>query len=287
MTVSVLDVLARATGVYWGEGRGADDFVARVVLTDGGHGTVTLEYEAWSRTHGLLHAEAARLCRADGGVTLVATSDGSGDTMAFREGEPGVFGSTGPQRVGLVITSDDESLTFSWWWPDEGGALREQSRARVHAMRPVVPPPPLPGDVPPDADAPPAAAAPADAVAPPVTVPWPGIVVLSGSGTAVVAQRLAERLSRAAVVRTDLFDKAVLGSEAGAPDPVLRHAIAVAVARGYAATGHPVILHGTSARPDHERLVDALLAADLAPVRLVDVSDGEDYSEVARRLIED
>jgi NAD(P)-dependent dehydrogenase (short-subunit alcohol dehydrogenase family) len=68
---------------------------------------------------------------------------------------------------------------------------------------------------------------------------------------------------------------------------VLRHAIAVAVVRGYAASGHPVILHGATARPDHEQLVAELEQAGLAPVRLVDVADGEDYGEVARRLIED
>lgn len=277
--MSLLDQLALATGVYWGHGSGPDDFVARVSLADGGAGTLTLEYEAWSHEHGLQHAEAARLGRADGGVTLVATSDGSGDTLVFREGEPGVFGSTGPDRVGLVITMDDESLTFSWWWPDDGGGLREQSRAQVRAMRPVVPAPPLPGQVettqiasPPDAD--------------PVQVPWPGIVVLSGAGTGVVAQRLAERLSRAAVVRTDLFDTAVRGSEASVPDPVLRRAIAVAVVRGYARAGHPVIVHGRAARPEQQVLLAELTAAGLSPVRLVDVAEGEDYGEVARRLIE-
>jgi len=283
--VSVLDLLAQASGVYWGRGTGPDEFVARVSLTDAGDGSVVVEYEAWSHEHGLQHAEAARLGRVDDGVTLVATSDGTSDTMVFREGEHGVFGSTGPARVGLVITVDDDDLTFSWWWPDEGGHLREQSRAVMSPVRPTVTAPSLPGQVP-DVRA----DSPADQAAAPgassVAVPWPGIVVLAGPGTGVVAQRLAERLSRAAVVRTDLFDKAVRGNQAGAPDPVLRHAISVAVVRGYAVAGHPVIVHGGADRSDHEQLVAELEDAGLAPVRLVDVEDGEDYGEVARRLIE-
>ena len=283
--MSILDLLVEASGVYWGRGTGPDPFVARVSLTDAGDGTLVMEYEAWSHDHGLQHAEAARLGRVDDGVTLVATSDGASDTMVFREGEHGVFGSTGPERVGLVITADDDDLVFSWWWPDEGGDLREQSRAVMSPVRPTVTAPPLSGpapDVPVVSPAVPAAAAGAS----PVTVPWPGIVVLAGPGTGVVAQRLAERLSRAAVVRTDLFDKAVRGNQAGAPDPVLRHAISVAVVRGYAAAGHPVIVHGAADRSDHEQLVVELEDAGLAPVRLVDVEDGEDYGEVARRLIE-
>ena len=283
--MSILDLLAEASGVYWGSGTGPDAFVARVSLTDAGDGTLVMEYEAWSHEHGLQHAEAARLGRIDDGVTLVATSDGASDTMVFREGEHGVFGSTGPERVGLVITADDDDLTFSWWWPDEGGDLREQSRAVMSPVRPTVTPPPLPGqapDVP--ADSPDASVATPHPTS--VAVPWPGIVVLAGPGTGVVAQRLAERLSRAAVVRTDLFDKAVRGNQAGAPDPVLRHAISVAVVRGYAVAGHPVIVHGAAGRSDHEQLVTELEDAGLGPVRLVDVQDGEDYGEVARRLID-
>ena len=283
--MSILDLLAGASGVYWGRGTGPDEFVARVSLTDAGDGTLVMEYEAWSHENGLQHAEAARLGRVEDGVMLVATSDGASDTMVFREGEHGVFGSTGPERVGLVITADDDDLTFSWWWPDQGGHLREQSRAVMSPMRPTVTAPPLPGqapDVRADSPGDPAAAPGASSVA----VPWPGIVVLAGPGTGVVAQRLAERLSRAAVVRTDLFDKAVRGNQAGAPDPVLRHAISVAVVRGYAVAGHPVIVHGAADRTDHEQLVAELEHAGLAPVRLVDVEDGEDYGEVARRLIE-
>jgi phage replication-related protein YjqB (UPF0714/DUF867 family) len=111
-------------------------------------------------------------------------------------------------------------------------------------------------------------------------------VVLAGNGTGVVAQRLAERLTRAAVVRTDLFDKAVRGSDAAAADPALRHRITIAVTHGYASSGHPVILHGAAARGDHAQLVDELRTTGLTPVRLVDVADGEDYGEVARRLID-
>jgi hypothetical protein len=117
------------------------------------------------------------------------------------------------------------------------------------------------------------------------TVPWPGILVLHGSGTGLVAQRLAARLTRAAVVRTDLFDRAVRGT-AGRPDPSLRQRIAVSVVQGYAATGHPVILHGASSRSEHEDLVAAISGSGLAPVQLVEIAEGEDYGEVARRLIE-
>ena len=290
MGVSVLSRLAQAKGIYWGDGTGPDEFVARVVIGAGSDGTVTVEYEAWSITNGLQHVEAARLGPDDGAVTLVATSDGSGDTMVFREGEPGVFGSTGPENVGLVITMDDQSLSIAWWWPDDGGALREQSRARVRLMRPAIAPPPMPGasGAPGSDDQPPL---PATGGAPDDTrdqlqVPWPGIVVLCGHGTGAVAQRLAGRLARCAVVRTDLFDRAVRGIEVAAPDPTLRRAIAVAVVRGYAEVGLSVILHGGAPRPDHEQLVAALSAAGLAPVRLVDVADGEDDGEVVRALIE-
>ncbi len=110
--------------------------------------------------------------------------------------------------------------------------------------------------------------------------------MLHGPSTGIVAQRLAARLTRAAVVRTDLFDRAVRGT-AGRPDPALRQRIAVSVVQGYAATGHPVILHGQSTRSEHEALVAAISGSGLAPVTLVDVAEGEDYGEVARRLIED
>jgi len=116
-------------------------------------------------------------------------------------------------------------------------------------------------------------------------VPWPGILVLDGKGTGVVAQRLAERLTRAAVLRTDLFDQAVRGIEAR-PDPGLREQVAVAVVRAYAGAAHPVILHGRSPSAEQRRLVSALTRAGLRPVRLVEVAEGESYGEVARRLIE-
>jgi hypothetical protein len=47
-----------------------------------------------------------------------------------------------------------------------------------------------------------------------------------------------------------------------------------------------VILHGAATRVEHAQLVDELRTAGLTPVRLVDVADGEDYGEVARRLID-
>jgi hypothetical protein len=386
--VSVLDRLTAAPGVYWGEGQGpgGSRFVARVALQQQADSTLTLDYEAWSPTGGLQHAESARLARTDGTVTLAATSNGGDDVMLFREGETGVFGSVGAQRVGLVISSQEQRLTFSWWWTGRDGELREQSRAVVAPMRQIVPAPPVPGaelipeepespqepeaspasessdqdelvgldsspeaatdltdepDEPDERVEPPADAALAalaalaeleelggdlDHLGPddlddagdqpksqdspaaekeeaaevraeatpdqqqpgtdgPSTVPWPGILVLHGSGTGLVAQRLAARLTRAAVVRTDLFDRAVRGT-AGRPDPALRQRIAVSVVQGYAATGHPVILHGASTRSEHEDLVAAISGSGLAPVQLVEIAEGEDYGEVARRLIE-
>jgi hypothetical protein len=313
--MSVLEHLWAMPGVFWGLGRGPNtDFVSRVAVVPQEDGSVTLDYEAWSNDEGLQHAEAMRMCRTPddtGRVVLMATSDGNDDTMTFREGESGVFGSTGLDRVGLVLVPDDGRLAFSWWWPDEDGVLSQQSHAELTLLRPLVrPPAPLGSGAPSEQPSPVAAehgasgearrgrhegAQPArqqateDGAAPPAPlpeVPWPGIVVLAGRGTGVVAQRLAERLTRAAVVRTDLFDKAVRGSDAAAADPALRHRITIAVTRGYASSGHPVILHGAAARDDHARLVDELRTTGLSPVRLVDVADGEDYGEVARRLID-
>jgi hypothetical protein len=125
----------------------------------------------------------------------------------------------------------------------------------------------------------------ADPLVEPPEVPWPGILVLDGKGTGVVAQRLAERLTRAAVVRTDLFDQAVRGNGAR-PDPELREQVALAVVRAYAAAAHPVILYGRSSSTEQRRLTEALADAGLRPVRLIEVADGESYGEVARRLIE-
>ncbi|MGL5858521.1 MAG: hypothetical protein ACRC35_09000 [Angustibacter sp.] len=444
--MSVLDRLSAAPGVYWGQGRGSGGgrFVARVLVQGHPDASVTFDYETWSPEGGLQHAESARLARTGPWVTLVATSNGGDDTMSFREGDQGVFGSVGAQRVGLIITPDGDDLAFSWWWAAKDGELREQSRAVVSPMRGVVTPPAIPGYPPsheaertpepagttmqmlpvgsatgaappspatptaaPDpstgAGAPtshplrttapaaqhdrvtwngspqsdsepveqpvwPAAAArqvafgahsapavvhsvpgavrtsdttgpdrsghdrsapdrsalgapalrhvparrstdrvpepfpatqvglapsapavpavPEDTEDRPLSVPWPGILVLHGSGTGMVAQRLAARLTRAAVVRTDLFDRAVRGT-AGHPDPALRHRIALSVVQGYAATGHPVILHGTSTLQEHQQLVDAIAVAGLSPVQLVEVFEGEDYGEVARRLIDD
>ncbi len=321
--MSVLDRLAASPGVYWGEGHGpgGGGFVARVALQRQDDASLTLDYEAWSPQGGLQHAESARLARTGGTVTLAATSNGGDDTMVFREGDPGVFGSIGQQRVGLVISTDEHRLTFSWWWTGRDGELREQSRAVVAPMRQIVPPPAVPGaaaqpqhqpneradDAPgttrmPTAeqpqdeqpqDEPPQDEpgelqpdAPVEHRAAAGSVPWPGILVLHGASTGLVAQRLAARLTRAAVVRTDLFDRAVRGT-AGRPDPALRQRIALSVVQGYAATGHPVILHGQSTRSEHEALVAAISGSGLSPVTLVDVADGEDYGEVARRLIED
>jgi hypothetical protein len=386
--MSVLDRLSATPGVYWGEGRGpaGGRFVARIELHSHDDGSLTFGYETWSPAGGLQHAESARMARTGSHVTLAATSSGDDDTMVFREGETGVFGSVGSQRVGLVITPGGEALTFSWWWTGKDGQLREQSRAVVAPMRGIVAVPDVPGHetepAPPRTAGPaerPAAAeareptlerfaglrrrgvvtgegavsrAPAlpsggaepsarvsdddragstatsrssplitranpvhgstpgfgsalgkseqpaedpradgrrpsdsDPAPAPTKVPWPGILVLHGSGTGLVAQRLAARLTRAAVVRTDLFDRAVRGT-AGRPDPALRQRIAVSVVQGYAATGHPVILHGTSSREEHEELVNAIADAGLTPVQLVEVSDGEDYGEIARRLID-
>lgn len=337
--MSVLDHLWTVPGVYWGLGQGPNsEFVSRVAVVSHEDGSVTIDYEAWSEAEGLQHAEAMVLARSTDDpdhVVLTATSDGGDDTMTFREGEAGVFGSTGRDRVGLVLVPSAGRLAFSWWWPDENGVLSQQSRAELRQLRPIVPAPPNPfgngdtavGDLDgvagePAADEPDGATlapgphddsaktedragaravvatvpeqstssrgvAEPEAARPEVPdVPWPGIVVLAGNGTGVVAQRLAERLSRAAVVRTDLFDRAVRGSEPVHADPALRHRIAVAVTHGYACSGHPVILHGGSGRADQVALADELVAAGLEPVRLVDVADGEDYGEVARRLID-
>jgi hypothetical protein len=280
--MSVLERLADIPGIYWGQGRGPDlaELSVRVAVQPGADGSVGLDYEAWAPHGGLRHAEAARLFRRGDEVLLVTTSVATGDCLTFREGEAGVFGSTGTQRVGLVLdVGPDPSLDLAWWWPGEDGALREQSRALVRRARPLVPPSP-------------AGTAPSEAVAgqvageaqAPADVPWPGILVLDGPGTGVVAHRLAERLTRAAVVRTDLFDQAVRGSAAG-PDPALRDRVAVAVVGAYAGAAHPVILHGRRSR-DQRELVDVLAAAGLRPVRLVEVAEGEGYGEVARRLIE-
>lgn len=381
--MSVLDHLIAAPGVYWGEGHGpgGGHFVARVALVVEDEHSLTFDYEAWSAEGGLHHAESARMARSGPTVVLAATSNGGDDTMLFREGDPGVFGSLGPQRVGLVIGAGDQELTFSWWWTGRDGVLREQSSATLAPMRQVVPAPAIPttdaeddapdaaeedapdaaeDDALPDAEERPDASAsrnepgppeadeprddqleqatderrherehpgddepdqpddePADelvdeppdeiddevqpsavggpgttsttpsteaSTAPP-TVPWPGILVLNGPSTGIVAQRLAARLTRAAVVRTDLFDRAVRGT-AGRPDPALRQRIALSVVQGYAATGHPVILHGASTRDEHEALAAAISRTGLSPVKLVDVAEGEDYGEVARRLIE-
>jgi hypothetical protein len=379
--MSVLDRLSATPGVYWGEGRGpaGGRFVARVELQSHPDGSLTFGYETWSPAGGLQHAESARMARTGPHVTLAATSSGDDDTMMFREGETGVFGSVGAQRVGLVITPGGDDLTFSWWWTGKDGQLREQSRAVVAPMRGVVMAPDLPGhevdsapvdlalvkpavpadlrhgpadgggpalerfaglrrrglasdaaglrtpesptrpaggerpgttaasrsattQAPPDpldearrtagsepdqsvSGSPPDARLDGSGPAIGTTVPWPGILVLHGSGTGLVAQRLAARLTRAAVVRTDLFDRAVRGT-AGRPDPALRQRIALSVVQGYAATGHPVILHGSSSREEHEELVQTIADAGLAPVQLVEVSDGEDYGEIARRLID-
>jgi hypothetical protein len=193
--MSALEHLARASGVYWGNGTGPDPFVARAALTNGADGTVTLEYEAWSSERGLEHAEVARMGLVNGVVTLVAGSADDEAAIVFHEGEQGVFGSTGPERVGLVISMDDEGLSLSWWWPDEDptvdpamdvGPLREQSRARLRPVRPIVTAPALPG-----AGVPEREAAVAASVAP-QQVPWPGVVVLQGAASAWVGQRLAD-----------------------------------------------------------------------------------------------
>jgi hypothetical protein len=295
--MSVLEQLARVPGVFWGEGTGPDraTYAVRVAVQSLPDGSVRLDYESWAPHAGLNHAEAARLFRRDEQVLLVTTSVGTGESLTFREGDAGVFGSTGPHRVGLVLgLGAPDALSLSWWWPAEDGSLREQSRALVRRCRPLTPPsgaetpavPPGGCDGPDDEGAGArreGAGADADAALDPV--PWPGIIVLDGPGTGVVAHRLAERLTRVAVVRTDLFDEAVRGMGA-APDAALRERVAVAVVGAYAGAAHPVILYRRGRSSEQRELVDVLAAAGLHPVRLVEVADGEGYGEVARRLIE-
>ena len=298
--MSVLDRLAGAPGVFWGEGHGPDGaaYAVRVAVQDLPDGSLTLDYESWAPRAGLRHAEAARLLRRGDEVLLVTTSVSTGHSLTFREGEAGVFGSTGGHRVGLVLdVGPDGALGLAWWWPAEDGTLREQSRATVPRARPLAPPSAAAAETPSDATpVPPSATRPHDESCAgdgrgagtadvEEAVPWPGILVLDGPGTGVVAHRLAERLTRAAVVRTDLFDQAVRGSAAG-PDPALRDRVAVAVVGAYAGAAHPVILHGRGSSQDQRQLVEVLTAAGLRPVRLVEVAEGEGYGEVARRLIE-
>jgi hypothetical protein len=219
--------------------------------------------------------------RSDDAVLLVATS--GVDELVFREGDLGVFGSIGRHRVGLVLDVEPpDTIALAWWWPDASGTLRQQSRAELSRCRALVPPPAV--DV--VAERPdPGAAAAGPAPGSPVEVPWPGILVLDGPRAGIVAQQLAERLTRAAVVRTDLFDQAVRGGQA-APDPAVRERVAVAVVRAYAEAGLPVLLHGRGGSAVQRALVGALADAGLRPVRLVEVADGEGYGEVARRLIQ-
>jgi hypothetical protein len=297
--MSVLDRLLACPGVFWGEGHGADRgaLTVRVAVRTQNDGSVTLDYEAWAVQGGLRHAEATRMYRSDGAVLLVASSvDGSG-RLTFREGDPGVFGSVGGHRVGLVLDVDPpDTIALAWWWPDAHGTLRQQSRAQLRLCRPLAAAPAAPagvGDGVPNSG--PDAVAGAGGSRLPASreeivsasgeAPWPGILVLDGPGTGVVANRLAERLSRAAVVRTDLFDQAVRGSKAN-PDPALRERVAVAVVRAYADAGHSVLLHGRAGSTEQRDLADALVDAGLRPVRLVEVADGEGYGEVARRLIQ-
>jgi hypothetical protein len=287
--MSVLDRLLACPGVFWGKGHGADRGAITVRVAVRGHadGSVTLDYEAWAAEGGLRHAEATRIYRSDGAVLLVATSGDGGDELTFREGEAGVFGSIGGHRVGLVLDVEPpDTIALAWWWPDAHGTLRQQSRAELRLCRPLVAAPAVTDRVAVANDAVTGPPEPAQLpAAPPAEVPWPGILVLDGPGTGVVAQHLAERLSRAAVVRTDLFDQAVRGSKA-TPDRALRERVAVAVVRAYAEAGHPVILHGRGGSAVQRRLVDALVDAGLRPVRLVEVADGEGSGEVARRPIQ-
>jgi len=61
--MSVLDRLAGAPGVFWGEGQGPDRaaYTVRVAVQDLPDGSLTLDYESWAPRTGLRHAEAARL----------------------------------------------------------------------------------------------------------------------------------------------------------------------------------------------------------------------------------
>jgi hypothetical protein len=288
--MSVLDLLAASPGVFWGEGEGPDQggYAVRVAVQPQPDGSVTFDYESWAPHAGLHHAEAARLYQTDGGVLLVTTSTG-GDALTFREGDAGVFGSIGGHRVGLVLeVQAPDVLTLGWWWPAADGTLRRQSRAVVRLVRRLVAPPPAPC---PGGCTDPVDGTVGDEVAsgagegPPREVPWPGILVLDGSRTGVVAQQLAERLTRAAVVRTDLFDQAVRGSGV-VRDAALREQVALAVVGAYAAAAHPVILHGRSTSSEQRALAEALVDAGLRPVRLVEVGESESYGDVARRLIE-
>lgn len=302
--MSILSRLASSPGVYWGRGTGphTGDFVARLAVVPADADAVVLEYEAWATDRGLQHAESAVLTREpDGAVLLESHVDGLPEPLRFREGETGVFGSLGEHRIGMVLTvspgRSDRSVSWSWWWAPPGGVMSEQSSVTVRRQR-QLPAALLPQAVSAEPAAPEAASD--DAVADdaetsepmtcepatssadhqadpralePVRAPWPGVVVVPGTAFAgSVGGQLAARLPRAAYVRSDLFDKAVRGTDVDAAgDPVLRHEIAADVVLGYVRTGHAVVVHESGQSPDPDGLVKVLQGRGLATVHVLDL----------------
>jgi hypothetical protein len=319
--MSILDRLRAVPGTYWGDGDGphSGPFVARITVTASHAGPVALDYEAWSPTAGLQHAERALLHRSDNGhVVLDSTLEGAPEALSFQEGQPGVFGSLNGQQVGVVITVREGTLSWAWWWTGEDNQLREQSRAVVRRLlepaadveepAPVAQAAALPEPAPvaePVAvpiEAVPIEAVPIEAVAAevvpaeparpkPVLAPWPGVLVLTGmGGVAALARDLAKAVPGAAVVRGDLLARAVSGTGiqdgVSTTDQDLWHGrLAARLTREYAELGLAVVLAELeSTGAGTQALLEELDAADVGPVRLLVVDETTTAEDVLAEL---
>lgn len=138
--MSLASRLARATGIYFGTGDGAESgpFVARIAVSALPNGGVAIDYEATSHEQGVQHVEHSLLVPGpDGNDQLFIAHSESPFVTVMGEREPGSghfaqVVESGPYTLAVVIEAPgDDELTYAWWWAPAGETPTEQSRASV------------------------------------------------------------------------------------------------------------------------------------------------------------
>jgi hypothetical protein len=131
MPESTLDWMLTNPGTYWGLGDGEESgqFIGRIEIVCGLGRTVDVGYEAWSDREGLQHAERTRLApTTDGGAQLIATITEAPAPLIFRETQVGEFVTVEGPEMKIIISVEDNALSYAWWWAPAGEVVREQSR---------------------------------------------------------------------------------------------------------------------------------------------------------------
>lgn len=142
--MSLASTLATRAGIYTGTGDGPESgpFESRIEVTLLPNGGVAIDYEATSRSQGLLHREHSMLVAGPDQrdrlfiahsespfvTTMVAVEP---DGIRFVQPEP-----FGPYVMEVEIDSPEpDRITYAWRWAEPGQEPIEQSKAEATRSR--------------------------------------------------------------------------------------------------------------------------------------------------------